>query len=657
MERVKNLVKHLVLTGAHIFHKKPGPEQSAEQWFEQGIQLEQKGQMDDALLCYASAIGLIPELARAHFNQGNIFLDRGEAKNALHAYANAVKYKPDSASIHFNMGAAYVRLDRQHDAVSAYRQAINLKPDFADAHFALGCELNDLGQKESCVECYRRALELRPDLVEAHIRLANVLTQMPGQLTAAVASYRQALVLQPDNVSVLTNLGCALKDLGELDNALTCIRKALELDPSYTLAHNNLLFILNYLGDQPASQMTTDARRFGEVANRLAHPYTHWPNSPYRDRPLRIGFVSGDLCIHPVGHFVEAVLAALSSQAHHRLELWAYPTSPCDDEVSRRIQTFCDGWHSVVGLSDEALARKIREDHIDILIDLSGHTAHNRLAMFAWRPAPVQASWLGYFATTGLPAIDYFIADHWTLPPSEESNFTEQIWRLPQTRLCFTAPDAALEVSPLPALSNGYLTFGCFNNLTKMNDIVVATWAKILNSLPASRLFLKYKQIADVSVRQSICERFAAHGIAAERLTLEGFVPRGDYLAAYQGIDIALDPFPYPGGTTTVEALWMGVPVLTLTGERFLARQGVGLLMNAGLPDWIATDAEDYAKRAASHASNLHRLSALRTSLRSQVLASSLFDAARFADNFAAALRGMWEKWCASQRSYESQKL
>jgi len=300
-------------------------------------------------------------------------------------------------------------------------------------------------------------------------------------------------------------------------------------------------------------------------------------------------------------------------------------------------------------LSDERLAHKIREDRIDILIDHSGHTAHNRLPMFAWKPAPVHVSWLGYFATTGVAAMDYLIADPWTLPESEEANFTEKIWRLPQTRLCFTAPDVDLPVPPLPALENGTITFGCFNNLTKMNDSVVALWARILTAVPRSRLFLKAKQLGEASVKQSIVERFAGHGIHSERLTLEGRSPRPEYLAAYQRVDIGLDPFPFPGGTTTAESLWMGVPVLTLAGERFLARQGVGLLMNAGLPDWIAADPEDYVARAVSHAGELHRLAALRSGLRAQVLASPIFDAPRFARHFEAALRGMWQAWCERQ--------
>jgi FkbM family methyltransferase len=271
--------------------------------------------------------------------------------------------------------------------------------------------------------------------------------------------------------------------------------------------------------------------------------------------------------------------------------------------------------------------------------------------MFALKPAPVQVSWLGYFATTGVAEIDYLIADPWTLPESEEINFTEKIWRLPETRLCFTVPDVVLEVAPLPAIGSGYITFACFNNLTKMNDAVVALWARVLAAVPNSRLFLKAKQLNIEAVRQSTFERFAAHGIAAERLILEGPAPRAEYLAAYQRVDIALDPFPYTGGTTTAEALWMGVPVLTLAGKSFLSRQGVGLLMNTGLSEWVAEDHDDYIARAVSHASDLQVLSLLRGGLRQQVLASPIFDAQRFAEHFEAALRGMWQAWCADNAS------
>jgi predicted O-linked N-acetylglucosamine transferase (SPINDLY family) len=445
-----------------------------------------------------------------------------------------------------------------------------------------------------------------------------------------------------------------LKDLGQLDAAIASCRRALEIKPDLIEALDILLFIHNLLADQPASVMLADAMRYGEVVARKARPFTTWSNSPEPDRCLRVGFVSGDLRQHPVGNFIESVLAALAAETSGRLEFFAYSSYSSVDEVTERIKSHCHGWHSAVGMSDEALAQRVRDDGIDILIDLSGHTAHNRLPMFAWKPAPVLAAWLGYFATTGVTTINYLIADPWTLPKNEEANFTEKVWRLPETRLCFTPPDMALEITALPALSNSYLTFACFNNLSKMNDTVVALWARILTAVPASRLFLKSQQLKEASVRQSVIDRFATHGIDAERLILEGPSPRTEYLATYRRVDIALDPFPFTGGTTTVEALWMGVPVLTLTGQSFLARQGVGLMMNAGLPQWIADDPDDYVARAVSHAGNLQTLAALRAGLRQQVLASPIFDATRFALHFEAALRGMWKIWCEQQHGKSS---
>jgi len=295
-----------------------------------------------------------------------------------------------------------------------------------------------------------------------------------------------------------------------------------------------------------------------------------------------------------------------------------------------------------VGLDDAAAAQLIHDDGVHVLIDLSGHSAHNRLPVFAWKPALVQVSWLGYFATTGVAEIDYLIADPWTLPEKEEQYFTEKIWRLPETRMCFTAPAAEVAVSALPALRNGYVTFGCFNNLTKMNDAVVALWARVLAAVPGSRLFLKAKQFTEEAVRQATIERFAAHGVGGERLMIEGPESRAAYLAAYQRVDVVLDPFPFTGGTTSAEALWMGVPVLTLAGERLVSRQGVGLLMNAGLSDWVAADADDYVRRAAAHAADLESLATLRSRLRAQVLASPVFDAERFARHLENAL---WENW------------
>ena len=614
-----------------------------------GGALEDLGKPDEAAAHYRRALGIRPDYAEVHYNLGRVLGGKGQFEEAVISYRRAIKIRPDYAEAYLNLGAALKGLGRLDEAVASYRRALEINPYNAEACFNEGTALQELEQLERAEACYRRALEIKPAHIDACNNLGVILV-ICGQLDEAIKYFRRALAINPDNAETQMNLGYALADLGLFDAGVACTRRALQLNPDLPSAHNNLLFIHNYLGDQPASLMLADARRFGESVARQARPYTTWPNPPEPERCLRVGLVSGDLCNHPVGYFLVGVLEALTLQAAGRMEIFGYPNRPSNDETGKRIRACCRGWHSAVGLSDAALAQRIRDDAVDILIDLSGHTVHNRLPVFAWRPAPVQASWLGYFATTGVAEMDYFMADPWTLPESEEANFTEKIWRLPETRLCFTPPDAEVDVGPLPALATGYVTFGCFNNLIKMNDAVVALWARVMAAVPGSRLFLKSRQFAETSVRLGVAERFAAHGIDAGRLILEGYVPRANYLAAYQRVDIGLDPFPYPGGTTTVEALWMGVPVLTLAGERFLSRQGVGLLMNAGLPEWVASSPDDYVARAVSHAINLERLAALRKGLRQQVLASPIFDAKRFAQHFETALRGMWQKWCKQTR-------
>ena len=333
------------------------------------------------------------------------------------------------------------------------------------------------------------------------------------------------------------------------------------------------------------------------------------------------------------------------------MRLVAYATAACNDPVADRLKASCVAWHDVQGLSDQALAERIHGDRIDVLIDLAGHSAHNRLPMFAWRPSPVQMTWLGYFATTGIEAIDYLLADPWTLPESQEEYFTEKVWRLPETRLCFTAPDPTPRVADLPMLAAGHITFGCFNNVSKVTDAVMSAWSRVLDAVPRSTLLLKSPQLGDVAVRARFMDRLMGHGLSAERLLLDGLSSRQDYLAAYGRVDIALDPFPYTGGTTTAEALWMGVPVLTLAGESFLSRQGVGLLENIGLHDWVAPDVEHYVGMAAGHAMNPGGLAELRSGLPSRMLASPIMDAPRFARHFEAALREIWQRWCAAHAS------
>ncbi|MBX9958607.1 MAG: tetratricopeptide repeat protein [Burkholderiaceae bacterium] len=646
---------------------------------QRSILLNALGRRRDAAASYQQVLSIAPDHTEAHLSLSGILIELNQLEAAEQSCRQVLAREPDNARAYNHLGVVFKKRHQLEEAVACFRKALTILPDSVEAEVNLGSTLYGMGQLDAAATSLQRALAMAPDSAAAHSNLGNLLLDQgqpalaeshylkaleldsslaiphnnlgsiyarTNRPTDAAARYRQAIANDPGYVDAYANLGGVLKDLGQVEEALNMMIRGLEIDPESLLCHNNLLFIQNYLAEQSGEQLLADARRFGEVAARLAKPYTDWPNPPDPARPLRVGLVSGDLGHHPVGFFLEGVLSELTTRAGDRLAFFAYSHRLEEDATSQRLRACCQGWLKTLGLSDEALARRIRDDRIDILIDLAGHTSGNRLAMFAWKPAPVQVSWLGYFATTGVAAMDYFLADPWTLPPEQEPFFTEQVWRLPETRLCFTPPDSQAQVNVLPALARGYVTFGCFNNLSKMNDAVVRLWAQVLQAVPNSRLLLKYRQLADASVRQRTAERFALHGISAQRLVFEGHSSRSDYLAAYHQVDIALDPFPFPGGTTTVEALWMGVPVLTLQGDRFLARQGVGLLMNAGLPEWVAADAQGYVRRASAHASDLPALAALRSRLRQQVLASPIYDAPRFAQHFETALRSIWQLWC-----------
>jgi protein O-GlcNAc transferase len=604
--------------------------------------------LDDAEQSYRQVLRIEPRSAEDHNNLAAILEKRGKSEAAIASYQQALAITSENPQIYNNLGGAFRNLGRLDEALASYRRAITLKPDFAQAHSNMGAVLQERHSIVEAMACYKKAIEIDPTCFDAHNNM-GVALQECGQFHAALASYRHTLEINPGFAESMNNLGALLADLGRIEEATAVYRQALDASPDFFRAHTNLLLIHNYLADQTPAEMLAEAVRFGEKAASKARPYSSWHNAPDPTRRLRVGIVSADLRQHPVGNFLEGVLAALASQAHGRLEFVAFSNHSQFDETSKRIKVNCQDWQSVLGISDEILARRIHENGIDILIDLSGHTGHNRLPLFAWKPAPIQATWLGYLGTTGVAAIDYLIADAWTLPESEERHFTEQIWRLPESYVCFTPPASKTPVNELPAANNGYITFGCFNNLSKVNDSVVALWSRVLQAVPNSRLFLKAKQFSDSAVQQSMQDRFAARGIDVQRLILSPLVARTEYLAPYQQVDIALDPFPYPGITTTVESLWMGVPVLTLEGNSFISRQGVGLSMNAGLASWIARDQDDYVALAVKHSADLDALALVRKTLRENVASSPIFDAPRFAQHFEAALRGMWEKWCHDQ--------
>lgn len=609
-----------------------------------GAALKALGRTDEAVASYRRAIAIAPDYVAAHSNLGVALHGLGQLDAAIANYRAALAVRPDAAEIHANLANTLAERGALDEAIASYQRAIELKPDIAELHNYLGRTYKNNHQIDAALVSYERAVALRPDYAEAYSNIGNAQMKQ-GRVGAAIASYDKALQLEPALAEVHCNLGIALKDCGRLEEAIACFRKTIELKPDYTDGHTNYLVAVQYSATYSTAQLLADHRALGD---HLERPWRdRWPqHTPRRDnRRLRVGFVSGDFCEHPVGFFLEGALAWLDREA---LDIVLYPTVYKADNLTRRLQALGLPWQPLAGLSDDQAAQRIAADGIDILVDLSGHTADHRLQLFARKPAPIQVAWLGYWATTGLQAMDYILCDPHAIPADEVHHFVEQPWYLPETRLCFTPPTDAILPGPAPALANGYVTFGCFNNLTKMTDSVVALWARVLHSVPESRLLLKNRTLADAVTRESVQRRFAVHGIAAERLLMEEQSSRHDYLLTYNRVDIALDPFPFTGATTSVEGLWMGVPFITLRGDRLVAHQGEGILHNVGLAEWIAADADAYVALARDQAADLQGLAALRATLRPRLLASPLCDGPRFAHNLQAAFEGMWSRYRAA---------
>ncbi|RDU98387.1 tetratricopeptide repeat protein [Trinickia dinghuensis] len=629
-----------VTSCARALELKPG---YAEAYNNLGNALKDMGELDAAILSYGKAIAAKPAFAEAHLNLGIAMQAKGHGDAALECLRDCVALAPQLAVAHDKLAGILMHRGDIAGAIESYRRAVELMPDSAQSHNTLGNALNGAGRVPEAVPCYERAIALDPILADAHHNLANALRRL-GAPERALGHARRAIELRGgDSPSFHNNLGTILADLGEPDAALVCYRDALALNPDFGESHTCVLFGQSYVSDWSASTHLADARYFGEKMTARATPYTQWPaltDAGRAGRPLRVGFVSADLRKHPVGYFFESVLAQLDRA---RIEPIAYSNAVHSDELTARIKPRFALWRHVAELDDAALAERIHEDRIDVLVDLSGHTGRNRLPMFAWRPAPVQVSWLGYFATTGLAEIDYLLADPHVVPPGEEGQYTERIWRLPDSYLCFTLPTERAAVAPLPALTNGYFTFGCLNNHKKLNDGVLAVWSRILHAVPRSRLLLKNHQLGEPSILRETVARFATHGIDETRLLLEGPSGREQYFATYGRVDLALDPFPYPGGTTSVEGLWMGVPVLTRHGDRFLSHLGELVVKTVGLHEWIAADTEDYVARAIAAASDLPALAVLRAGLRERVERSPLADASRYAGHWMTAIEQMWQ--------------
>jgi predicted O-linked N-acetylglucosamine transferase (SPINDLY family) len=517
-----------------------------------------------------------------------------------------------------------------------------LRPDGAVYRNNLGQVLDRLGRRDEATRCYETAIELDPDYAEAYNNLGHALAR-EDRLAAAEARYRDAIRLDPAYAEPHTNLGNLLKDRGELDAAVAAYRRAVALRPDLSFLHSNLLLTLHYHAGFSPRDLAREHRAWAERhVGPLAAARRPHANAPEPDRRLRVGYVSPDFREHPVGRFV---LPLFSEHDRRQFEVLAYSDVTTPDAVTASIRNHTDRWRDIAPLGDEQLADVVRTDGIDILVDLAAHSGRNRLLTFARKPAPVQVTYLAYCSTTGVDAIDYRLTDRFLDPPDQPTDYAETSLHLPHCYWCYSAPPLANPEPPPTERAPGPPTFGCLNNFAKVTDVTLDLWARLLERVPEARLLVYARGEPH---RDRVRRALRAAAVAESRAAFVGHQPLADYLTTYRSIDVALDPYPYGGGTTTCDALWMGVPVVSLAGRTAVSRAGSTLLSHVGLERLIARNAEQYVELAAALIWDTSGLAALRQELRSRLEASSVMDATQFARDVEAAFRTMWRAWCKS---------
>ena len=606
-----------------------------------GVIAYQLGKNDIACELIRRAISANPSSSGYYANLGNALNGLERFDEAVASFRKALSLKPDIAEAHNNLGVALQQQGKPQEALASYRQALSLKPDYHEAYHNVGNVLKDQGKLDEAIVSYRKALSLKPDSVLAHNNLANAFLQQ-GKLAEAVASYRQALACKPDFAMAHNYLGNALREQGKLSEAIASYRQALTLQPDYAEANSNLLFTMQFLPLESPAPLMAECERFSaQFEAPLSREWQRHRNVCDPRRRLKVGYVSPDFRRHAVAYFIEPVLAQ-HDKSH--FEVFCYYNHALHDELTDRLAGYADRWLDCKRMSDEQLAEHIRSDGIDILVDLAGHTAGNRILTFARKPAPIQITYLGYPGTSGLAAMDYRLTDAHADPEGSEGYYTEKLLRLPDCLCCYRPGKEMPEVATLPAQHNGYVTFGSFNNFNKINRACIELWAQLLRAVPESWLLMV--TVPEGELRRELTEQFAALGVAAERLELHGRLPSGEFLRLFQRADIALDPFPVTGGTTTCDSLWMGVPVVVLVGRRYISRVGLSFLSAAGLPELAADTAEGYLEVATKLAADLPRLAALRAGLRSQMAGSALTNETAFTRNLEHLYRKVWTEWC-----------
>lgn len=646
---------------------------TSQQLFELAMQHHRAGRLAEAEPLYRQLLAMHPREPDVLHLLGVLAGDAGDQQAAVNLIRQAIAINPSAANYHSNIANSLLALHRLDEAVAAAENAVRLHPGLAVAHYNLGLARLLQRQWDAAVPAFEAALRLQPDYALAHLNLGNV-RQGQGRLDEAIASFRNGLARAPRHAALWNNLGDALRMKGDLAGAAEACRTAAECDPRDPRILNNLALVLMNEGHahesidvlqrslaldpaQPEvrSNLIFIAHRVSDSGALIHEQLTQWQQlhaAPLRktwpahandrspDRPLRIGYVSPDFRDHAVGR---TLLPVFLAHNRTRFDFTCYSETEGSDAVAEKFRANMH-WRTTTGLSDEQVAAQIRADRIDVLVDLALHTAHHRLLVFARKPAPVQATFAGYPGSTGLEAIDYRITDPHLEAPGTSAGVEEPV-RLPDSFWCFAALENEPAPNPLPVLTCGHVTFGCLNSFAKLNRATFARWSRVLHSVPASHLLLLSPHGPG---RESTLAQFNTLGITSDRVHFTSSLPRADYLALHHRIDVMLDTYPYNGHVTTGDALWMGVPVVSLAGQTPVSRGGLSLLSNVGLADLVATNEDDFVRIAVELATRLDRLAALRGNLRLRMQASPLLDAPRFARHLENAYRTMWQRWCST---------
>jgi predicted O-linked N-acetylglucosamine transferase (SPINDLY family) len=623
----------------------PSTTRDADELIAQGNRFEDAGDFQEALRCYKEALSATPNYARAYINIGNALRLLGRLDDAIASMTAAVRCAPNRASAHFNLGATLAASGNYAAAEGELRDAQRLEPSMAEAAVVLADMFESMGRLSEAESELQTALRIRPGYAGAALNL-GLLYLRQDRLDRAESALNQAKTMKSAPPSVDAALGTLYLKTGRFSDADHALRSALERDPTLQGARSTFLFLCTLGSERDARTIFDEHARSGaEIAKIAGTPYENWGNRPEPDRKLRIGYVSADLGQHPIGLFLRPVLER-HDRAH--FDVYCYSDRERADDVTQTLERTVEHWREVAGIRDQLVADQIRRDQIDILVDLSGHTAGNRLSLFARRPAPIQVTWLGYLNTTGLPTMDYRICDRHTDPADSDQFHTEKLYRMPHSQWCYSPVHDVAPVQTPHVRTPEALVFGSFNQYMKISDPCLALWRRILAQVPDATLAVW--DVPPGRTQDLFRRRLAEQQIDPDRVVIHGRTSILEYFAAIADVDIALDTFPYNGATTTLDTLWMGVPLVALCGERGVARSGYSILRSMGLPELIASSPDEYVALNVRLARDVGWRVALRSTLRSRLTASPVMDAVAFVADLEVAYAEMWRGWCSRRR-------